>query len=89
MPREDESQNIKITKLEGIMEQLKEGFQEIKAEFKDFGNKNDAAHRDITDKIDKFIDSADAKYAPKSVVWWIFITIGGLAITEIVRSMLK
>ena len=85
MPKSDEEQNIKITKLEVIMEQLKKGFDEIKTEFKDFGNKNDIAHKDITDKIDKFIEAADNKYAPKYLVWFLFTTMVGYVIIEVLK----
>lgn len=89
MTKQNEEQNIKITKLEVIMEQFNKGFDEIKTEFKGFEEKNDRSHKEITEKIDKFILAADEKYAPKALVWWLFVTIGGLALTELFRYVVR
>ena len=82
MPKADETQNIKITKLEVTMTNLQNGLNEIKSEFKEFEDKNDQSHKDIIERIDKFINSADDKYAPKYLVWFLFTTIAGYVIIE-------
>lgn len=91
-PKTDETQNIKITKLEGAMTHLEKGLDEIKSNFKEFDEKNDKAHLDITAKIDKFIDAADERYASKEVekaMWWLIFAVGTAIIGIVVKLIAK
>jgi len=87
--KKDADQDTEIGILKQTMINITGGLNDLKKEVEDFVDKNDISHEKILEKIDSFIESADSKYAPKSVVWWIFITIGGLALTELVRFILK
>jgi len=91
-PKTDESQNIKITKLEVTMINLQNGLDDIKSEFDKFDNKNDEAHKDIMKKIDAFIDTADKKYASKQVetaMWWLIFAVGVSIIGIIAKVIAK
>jgi uncharacterized membrane-anchored protein len=62
----DSKQNLLINSLGMEIEHLGEGLGEIKSAFKQSCVENNTAHKEILNKIDDFIETADVKYVSRT-----------------------
>jgi len=62
----DSKQDLLINSLGMEIKHLGEGLGELKSAFKQSCSENTVAHKEILDKIDGFIESADVKYVSRT-----------------------
>jgi len=82
----------KIKELESCMKVVQTEINNIKENQKENQETNTSEHLKIMAKIDKFIDSADNKYASKNVekiMWWVGGVVGAIIISAIMYLIIK
>lgn len=89
--KEDLQQNLKIQNIEMTILQIGKDFSGLKNEVDQVRKDNLADHKEIIEKIDKFIEQADKRYAPMiawKAIWWIITGVCGAVLAVIMKTIL-